>query len=96
MARYIDADKAIFELGAEDWEIDCKYFIEEQPTADVVEAVHGEWEKDTTKVRGDGEIYDYRCSECKQPAHKGDWGNNDVFTGYCPNCGAKMDGKKVE
>lgn len=39
MARYIVADKAIFELGIEDWEIDCKYFIEEQPTADVAEVV---------------------------------------------------------
>lgn len=39
MGRLIDADKAIFELGASDRDIYCKYHIEEQITAYDVEAV---------------------------------------------------------
>ena len=61
--------------------------------ADVVEVRHGEWEKDPIAIRDDGEIYDYRCSVCTAKAHKGEYGNYDYITDYCPNCGAKMDGK---
>ena len=39
MGRMIDADKAIFELGASDRDIYCRYHIEEQPTAYDVEVV---------------------------------------------------------
>ena len=67
--------------------------IGKQPTADVVEVRHGEWEKDPIAIRDDGEIYDYRCSACTARAHKGEYGNYDYITDYCPNCGAKMDGK---
>ena len=63
------------------------------PTADVVEVRHGKWEKDPIAIRGVGEIYDYRCSVCTARAHKGEYGNYDYITSYCPNCGAKMDGK---
>ena len=49
------------------------------------EVKHGEW------------IYEnwceFRCSEC------GEWSNSKPYKGrepYCPNCGARMDGKKVE
>ena len=55
--------------------------IEECPTADAVEVVHGEW------IRTG--VIAYRCSECNYlPMEAG--------TAFCPNCGAKMDGKKVE
>ncbi len=68
----------------------CRHF---QNKADVVEVRHGEWEKDPIAIRGVGEIYDYRCSVCTARAHKGEYGNYDYITDYCPNCGAKMDGK---
>lgn len=56
--------------------------LEDTLTADVVEFRHGEW------------IYDhwceFKCSEC------GEYSNSKPIKGkekFCPNCGAKMDGK---
>lgn len=61
------------------------------PTADVAEVKHGKWIKMYNNP-GDGNYY---CSEC----HK----YRDIVTirkksrkrdfSYCPNCGARMDGK---
>ena len=59
----------------------------------VAPVVHGRWEKDPDMRRMNGHIYDYRCSHCHSPAEKGCYNNNDRFTDYCPNCGAKMDAK---
>ena len=62
------------------------------PAADVVEVRHGKWIKTYPDNRLDG---DYYCSNC--------YAGVDIATGeetpidrelyYCPNCGAKMDGK---
>lgn len=91
MARYIDADK----LLKKKWDADtrCGYVqvvdvgtIEEQPTADVVEVVHGYWEAYPTRNYK-------RCSVCKTEYYKL---YNGFKGNYCPNCGAKMDGKKVQ
>lgn len=63
--------------------------IDKQPTVDAVPVVHGYW---TTKRtwQHDGEIY---CSACDHDAPtEGDY--RQVKTNYCPNCGAKMDGKE--
>ena len=57
--------------------------INTQPTADVDEVKHGEWL--WNKGRGWGEAF-YFCSLC---AGDGDSGEDN----YCPNCGAKMDGR---
>lgn len=60
---------------------DLEDFLEEVPTADVVEVKHGEW------------IYDqwceFKCSIC------GHWSQTEPRgkEKYCPNCGAKMDGR---
>lgn len=55
--------------------------LEQEPAADVVEASHGYWI--------DGKCGHYKiCSECNQIA--------DFYFDYCPNCGAKMDGKDGE
>lgn len=53
----------------------------DQPTADVVEVIHGYW--GTDKYRLERSI----CSICGA-VYEGDGGN------YCPNCGAKMDGEE--
>ena len=54
--------------------------INEAPTVDAVEVVHGRWEN----ISG-GMVKLGDCSECKvrQPV---------LGTNYCKNCGAKMDG----
>lgn len=53
---------------------------------EAVEVVHGYWEAYPTRNYK-------RCSVCKTEYYK----LYNGFNGnYCPNCGAKMDGKKVE
>ena len=60
--------------------------IDEAPTVDAVEVVHGRWEMGVDE--GD---YDYgTCSVCGYDEY-------NAFCcllphNYCPNCGAKMDG----
>lgn len=53
---------------------DLQKVIDSQPTADVVEVVHGEWAKICWKA--------FRCSECKKIS--------EYYTDFCPNCGADM------
>lgn len=94
MSRYIDADALIAEMHnviLEDGE-DRRIFyevIERQPTVDAVDVKHGEWiEQD------DGNSIYHKCSVCGKNQYnvllemmQGDYH-------YCPNCGAKMDGKE--
>ena len=66
---------------------DALYIIDDQPAADVVEVRHGEW------ISDDADII-FHCSECDTQVstswdYESDWD-------YCPNCGAKMDGKRRE
>lgn len=123
--KYIDADKAIEEArllyckncnsyngvrcsacGFDD----AMTYIEDAPTADVVEVKHGKWVEDA--------YYDNPCvcSYCGVEApyfnkfeetFDYDWEENLVSTGYetikeyirtpyCPYCGAKMDGSDTE
>lgn len=63
--------------------------VKNVPDADVVEVVHGKWEREQTK---------WRCSVCKVEDYYAYLWDDDTgdFTklqdNYCPNCGAKMDG----
>ena len=58
--------------------------IENAPTVDAVEVVHGRWvlQKYYGGMRK-GMVSRIICSECGYPSEK---------TNYCPCCGAKMDG----
>ena len=61
--------------------ISLRELLEDTPAADVMEVRHGYWI--------DGKCGHYKiCSECNQIA--------DFYFDYCPNCGAKMDGKDGE
>ena len=53
--------------------------LDDIPTVDAVEVVHGRWEKHGK--------HDWRCSVCKVGVPYSFTGHN-----YCHNCGAKMDG----
>ena len=91
MARYIDAEALTERLRLQFCkdcnsykEIRCRScdiddtidFIEDAPTADVVEVKHGEWEVKSEFV--------YTCSVCSY--------DSISESNYCRKCGAKMDG----
>ena len=81
--RYHDTDQiALIDMVCDD--------IDESPTVDAVEVVHGRWIPLEYDGFADGNpVWDlWECSECREE-HSGD---EDTLTPYCPNCGAKMDG----
>lgn len=56
----------------------------------LAKVVHGEWEDDTGCLDSAPQ---YKCSNCgKPPILSHNWVT--LLTNFCPNCGAKMDGKK--
>lgn len=62
--------------------------IDQQPTIDAVEVVHGRWKSYHEADIGYDE-YGVRCSNCGFEVE-----DHEVkfIMHYCPNCGAKMDG----
>ena len=101
MARYIDADKLLkeFEVDTSKDVMDISdvifgavtSIIEKQPTADVVEVKHGEWINGRYNGYNDWKsfketVYETMCSVCGRYSQ-------EYGRGYCPNCGAKMDGR---
>ena len=61
----------------------AKAWLDETPTVDAVEVVHGRW------LIHKGHFHDFaECSLCGE-----DYGKDTAMAmNYCPNCGAKMDG----
>lgn len=65
--------------------------IQNAPTVDVVEVVHGHW-----ILHPDFKQYDI-CSVCGTGCFKRIYDEHSVtvmFYSFCPNCGAKMDGER--
>ena len=62
---------------------DALYAVENAPTVDAVEVVHGRW----NSVE-DIPHFVYSCSECGFRVGYGMM----LHCNYCPNCGAKRDG----
>lgn len=91
MSRYIDADEL---LDRVEWAntnplIDhgetAVKLIKAMPTIDAEPIKHGRWIRKESK-----QCYWFECSECGYPPpldkFKREW-----FSGYCPNCGARID-----
>ena len=69
--------------------------VQKQPTADVAEVRHGEWLQ-TQEPMGWSDVDCIECSSCHESwIMDDDLCLDDYKDGwiYCPNCGAKMDGK---
>lgn len=104
MAEYIDREELLlrlkkvvstgddFSLGMQMATSNAIECIKEAPAADVEEVKHGEW----------GEFEDnildtiYQCSVCKEEFVLIEGTPSENLWKYCPNCGAKMDGKESE
>ena len=94
--RLIDANKfgtylADVQLANRGWKDDiCEFLddvmfvLDEQPTVDAVEVVHGRWEK----AEYNGFL---RCDQCKDVYINEEWLEDGKWN-YCPNCGSRMDG----
>lgn len=72
-----------------DAEYIVKTAIKAFPSADVVEVKHGKWTIRSTSYR---DKLNFECSVCHNRYLRGTGENMN----YCPNCGAKMDGKEQE
>ena len=101
--RIIDAD-AVKELIRSGISVDtcadqdyvCE-LVDDIPTIDSVEVVHGEWigynaDKGSDWLRSDGEPIFLVCNKC----HGVVMNHASVNWNFCPNCGAKMDGERKE
>ena len=62
----------------------AKAWLDEAPTVDAVEVVHGRW---YWKPSGEKK-WTLTCSVCESQD-----GTSESYN-YCPNCGAKMDGER--
>ena len=99
MVKLIDADALIVkygkwytEEGTEEGFIGTlKSLIDEQPTVEAEPVRHGRW------IPVDPDKYDFAtewcCSECDKDVFV-TWYGKECDYGYCPNCGARMDGGK--
>ena len=105
MAKYIDRDALVewlkriplkdlsdgLGLCRVIMEDDFKKAIKKMPkgiVSDVAPIRHGRWKKEPTDSFGFEP--DYICSVCRKYAP------DDWHPKYCPNCGAKMDGRSNE
>ena len=104
MAEYVDREALLNELEKinpvdygwiGDYEVhrgcseclrDCKNAVDALQVADVMPVVHGHWVKHTKMP---GIVY---CSSCKEVYLDEEWLEAGKW-GYCPNCGARMDGE---
>ncbi len=80
--RLIDAN-ALKEQFVQDYAYAAATMVDDAPTVDAVEVVHGRWERVDESL--------FRCSACSE------WilMQNDWYY-YCPNCGAKMEGERKD
>lgn len=81
--RLINADdvkELLIGLDSLPWEEEVDDLVNSLPTIEAAPVVHGEWIKETVLSK---------CSVC------GFRLGADTYR-YCPNCGAKMDGKEMQ
>ena len=89
MTEYIDREAAEDAAGEAYLKgLNPEWAVRDVPTADVVPVVHGKWIESANFDTGF-----WVCSKCRFAseaiaAHK--------LYGYCPNCGARMDGGAVD
>lgn len=94
-SKFVVSWKHDYDGGFKDACIAVLNAIEDAPTIDAVEVVHGEWigynaDKGSDWLRFDGEPIFLVCNKC----HGMVMNNASLHWNFCPNCGAKMDGER--
>lgn len=84
-----------YKRGHSDGIITAVEYADDAPTADVAPVVRGEWKRGREfssypRVPFIGDAY--YCSNCEEEAYWDTDYGQQLF-GFCPNCGAKMEGK---
>lgn len=87
MAEYMDRDAFLAHMKQTNRYFDVKFDVENFPAADVVPVVHGDW-----LLRHIGVGHYWECSVC----HTNPCIYVTEHTKFCPNCGAKMDGRGTD
>ncbi len=99
MAEYISRDTAIARLTRLEVTdnlatmADAKREIADMSAADVAPVVHARWEDSIDEWFGTDV---YTCSKCRESYVLVEGTPKENLWHYCPNCGAKMDGKDGE
>ena len=110
MADYIDRDTLIVkfqQLADIEWNketgtswanafFEAVDIIDDMPSADVRENVHGEWEEKKIIVQNErGYVVQARCSKCNRYSTQLVSQPKVIVYDYCPRCGSRMvqDGK---
>ena len=89
--RLAGASELAFDHGFPYWQFSkC---IKEAPAADVARVVHGRWVEIGRNSHDYETSIEEKCSLCGRYVYRYDTQPQD---NYCPNCGARMDGKETD
>lgn len=87
LVRLEDVKELLIGLESLPWEEEVDYMLGDLPVVDAVPVVHGRWVFNPR-------IGEHECSNCKGSISLSD--DTASHPRYCPQCGAKMDGKSDE
>lgn len=90
MLKLLDHHLMMRNYSADSATQDCIEVINEATVVDAEPVVHGHW---ILEREPNGKPYCFHCSVCDDDFH---YIGIKSATGYCPNCGAKMDEKGSE
>ena len=87
--QYIKREEALMKLMQDGCSAKNLQSILDMPAADVAPVIHAHWEE---YLDYNCYNYSYCCSNCgKNALTKEGTMHDQVLTGFCPYCGAKMD-----
>lgn len=73
----------------------CMCDINAEPTVEVEPIRHGHWNKRYYPMHDGSDLEMFWCSNCREEfSYDAETGISITDSNYCPNCGARMDGKE--